>query len=91
MNPMIDWWTSITDVMPWWGWLLASGAAFAAFTFSWASVLAVVSAAGANHGSLTRRQQRMARWWSLASLASIPLTAAIGLFALLAGAWSLFT
>ena len=62
-----------------------------AFTFAWASALAVLSAAGTNHGTLTRRQQRMARYYSMASLAAIPLTAAVGLFAVLAGAWTLFT
>jgi len=88
---MIGWWTAVAELMPWWAWLLAAAAALFAFTFAWASALAVMTAAGANHGTLTRRQRRMARYASMAALAAIPLTAAIGLFTLLAGAWSLFT
>jgi hypothetical protein len=53
--------------------------------------LAVISAAGSNHGVLTPRQRRMARYASMASLAAIPLTAALGLFAILSAAWALFT
>lgn len=87
---MIDWWNSVAEVVPWWGWLLVSLAAFVAFTFAWASALAVMTAAGANHDSLTPRQRRMARYAALAALAATPLTAVIGLFTLLAGAWSLF-
>ncbi len=88
---MIEWWSSVAEVMPWWGWAIAAAAALMAFTFAWASALAVLSAAGSNHGTLTRRQQRMARYYTMASLAAIPLTAAVGLFAVLAGAWTLFT
>lgn len=87
---MIEWWASVAELMPWWAWLIVAGAALVAFTFAWASALAVIAAAGANHGTLTRRQQRMARYASMASLAAIPLTAVVGLFALLAGAWSAF-
>ncbi|GAB3735615.1 hypothetical protein GCM10028794_15290 [Silanimonas algicola] len=88
---MAEWWTQVSGVVPWWAWLLVSGAALVGFALSWASALAVISAAGANHGVLTPRQRRMARYASMASLASIPLTAAVGLFALLAAAWALFT
>ena len=88
---MIEWWTNVAGVLPWWAWLLVSGLALIGFTLSWASALAVISAAGSHHGVLTPRQRRMARYASLASLASIPATAALGVFALLSAAWALFT
>ncbi len=88
---MAEWWARVSDVMPWWAWMLLSGLALVGFALSWASALAVISAAGTNHGVLTPRQRRMARYASMASLASIPLTAALGLFSLLAAAWALFT
>jgi 2-methylisocitrate lyase-like PEP mutase family enzyme len=88
---MAAWWSNVAGVMPWWAWVIASGIAAIGFTLSWASALAVISAAGANHGSLTHRQRRMARYASMASLAAIPLTAGVGLFALLTAAWALFT
>lgn len=87
---MVEWWTQVAGVVPWWAWVLVSGLALIGFTLSWASALAVISAAGSNHGVLTPRQRRMARYASIASLAAIPLTAAIGGFALLAAAWALF-
>ena len=88
---MVEWWTNVAGWMPWWDWVLASGLALIGFTLSWASALAVISAAGANHGVLTPRQRRMARYASMASLAAIPLTALLGLFAILSAAWALFT
>ena len=88
---MIDWWTRVAGIVPWWAWLVLSLLALIGFTLSWASALAVISAAGANHGVLTPRQRRMARYASIASLAAIPLTAAFGLFALLSAGWALFT
>lgn len=88
---MVDWWTRVAGVVPWWAWLLLCGLSLVGFALAWASALAVISAAGANHGVLTPRQRRMARYASMASLAAIPLTAAVGLFALLAAAWVLFT
>jgi len=86
---MAGWWSDIAGWMPWWAWWVGSLMALIGFTLAWASALAVLSAAGTHHANLTRRQQRMARYWSLASLAAIPLTALLGLFTLLAGAWSL--
>ena len=88
---MVEWWTNVAGWLPWWAWIIASGLALVGFTLSWASALAVISAAGANHGVLTARQRRMARYLSMASLAAIPLTAALGLFAILSAAWALFT
>lgn len=87
---MVEWWSQVAGLVPWWGWILVSGVALVGFTLSWASALAVISAAGANYGVLTPRQRRMARYASMASLAAIPFTAALGLFALLAAAWAFF-
>ncbi|HAI59930.1 MAG TPA: hypothetical protein DCM32_08660 [Xanthomonadaceae bacterium] len=86
---MAAWWDAVTAVMPWWAWALGAALAFAGFTFAWVSALAVLSAAGTHHGTLTPRQRRLARYASIASLAAVPLTAAVGLFALLAAAWAL--
>lgn len=86
---MAGWWDAVAGVMPWWAWALGAGLAFAGFALAWMSALAVLSAAGTHHGTLTPRQRRLARYASIASLAAVPVTAAIGLFALLAAAWSL--
>lgn len=86
---MVAWWNAVAGLLPWWAWALASLLALAGFTLAWASALAVLSAAGTHHLTLSPRQRRLARYASIASLAAVPLTAAFGLFALLAAAWAL--
>lgn len=88
---MLEWWTSLSELMPWWLWLLLAFAAGVGFHVSGMAALAVISAAGTHHDHLTTRQRRMARYASMASLAALPITAVIGLVALLAAGWALLT
>jgi hypothetical protein len=80
---MLEWWSAVADLLPWWLWLLVALAAAVGFHVAGMAALAVISAAGTHHDHLTSRQRRMARYASKASLAALTLAAATGAFALL--------